>query len=82
MAAVHLEHMLWAQKKKEKKKKKTLDGVGGQCHAQAALTPGKTTYPLCRNLGGPQGRSGRVQKISPPPVFDPRNYSDLRVGNE
>jgi hypothetical protein len=26
---------------------------------------GKTRYPLCRRLGGPQGRSGRVRKISP-----------------
>ena len=33
---------------------------------------GKTRYPLYRRLGGPQGRlSGRVQKISPPPGFDP-----------
>ena len=24
-----------------------------------------TWYPLCRRLGGPQGRSGGVQKISP-----------------
>jgi len=31
-----------------------LDGVGGQCHAPAALTPGKTRYPLYRRLGGPQ----------------------------
>jgi hypothetical protein len=30
------------------------------------FTPGKTRYPLYRRLGGPQGRSGRVQKISPP----------------
>ena len=29
-------------------------------------------YALYRRLGGPQGRSGRVQKISPQPVFDPR----------
>ena len=27
---------------------------------------GKTRYPLYRRLGGPQGRSGRMQKISPP----------------
>ena len=27
--------------------------------------PGMTRYPLCRRLDGPQGRSGRVQKISP-----------------
>jgi hypothetical protein len=26
---------------------------------------------LYRRLGGPQGRSGRVRKISPPPGFDP-----------
>ena len=41
-------------------------GVGGQRHALAALLPGKTRYPMCRRLGGPQGRSGRVRKISPP----------------
>jgi hypothetical protein len=32
----------------------------------------KTRYPLYRRLGGPQGRSGQVRKISPPPGFDPR----------
>ena len=46
-------------------------GVGGQRHAPAAFTPGKTRYPLYRRVGGPQGRSGWVQKISPPPGFDP-----------
>ena len=30
------------------------------------FTPGKTRYPLYRRLGGPQGRSGQVRKISPP----------------
>jgi hypothetical protein len=30
------------------------------------LPPGKTRYPLYRRLGGPQGRSGQVRKISPP----------------
>jgi len=29
-------------------------------------------YPLCRRLGGPQGRSGQVRKISPPPGIDPQ----------
>ena len=43
-----------------------LDRMGGQRHAPAALPPGKTRYPLYSGLGGPQGRSGRVQKISPP----------------
>jgi hypothetical protein len=38
--------------------------VGGQRHVPTALPPGKTRYPLYRRLGGPQGRSGRVQKIS------------------
>ena len=46
--------------------------VGGQRHAPAALPPGKTRYPLYTGLGGPQGRSGRLWKISPPPEFDPR----------
>ena len=44
-------------------------GVGGQRHSQAALLPGKNRYPLYRRLGGPQGRSGRMRKISPPPEF-------------
>jgi len=48
-------------------------GLGGQRHAPAALPPGKTRYPLYRRLGGPQGWSGQVRKISPPPGFDPHN---------
>ena len=51
--------------------------VGGQHHAPAALPPGKTRYPLYRGLGGPQGRSGRVGKISPPPGFDPRTVQPV-----
>ena len=47
-------------------------GVGGQRHALATLPLGKTWYPLYRRLVGPQGRSGWVRKISPPPGFDPR----------
>ena len=52
-------------------------GVGGQRHAPAALPPGKTRYIFYRRLGGPQGRSGRVRKISPPPVFDPRTVQPV-----
>jgi hypothetical protein len=37
-----------------------LDEVGGQRLAPAALLPGKNTVPICRRLGGLQGRSGRV----------------------
>ena len=44
-------------------------GVGSQRHDPTALPPG---YPLYRRVSGPQGRSGRVWKISPPPGFDPR----------
>jgi hypothetical protein len=47
-------------------------GLGGQRHAPTALPPGMKLYPLYRRLGRPQGRSGRVLKISPPPGFDPR----------
>jgi hypothetical protein len=43
------------------------------------LSPGKTRYPSYRRLGGPQGRSGQVRKISPPPGFDPRTVQ--RVGS-
>ena len=38
-------------------------GVSGQRHATAALPPGKDQF--YKRLGGPQGRSGRVRKISP-----------------
>jgi hypothetical protein len=51
--------------------------VGGQHHAPTALPPGNTRYPLYRRLGGPQGRSGRVRKISPPPGFDPRTFQPV-----
>jgi hypothetical protein len=54
-----------------------LDVVGGQRHDPAALPPGKTRYPLYRRLGEPQGRSGRVRKISPTPGFDPRTVQPV-----
>jgi len=44
--------------------------VGGQRHAPAALYLGKTWYPLCRRLHGPQGQSEWVWKVSPPLGFD------------
>jgi hypothetical protein len=59
---------------------------GGQSHAPAALHLGKSWYPLCNRMGGPQGRSGRVRKISPPRGFDPRtvrpvasSYTDCAI---
>ena len=53
-----------------------------------SLPPGKTRYPLYRRLDGPQGRSGQVRKISPPPPgFDPctvhpvaSRYTDWATG--
>jgi hypothetical protein len=56
-------------------------GMGGQRHAPAALPPGKTQYPLYRRLGGPQSRSGRVRKISPPQGFDPRTDT-VKISNK
>jgi hypothetical protein len=63
-----------------------LDGVGCQLYALAALPPEKTRYQLYRRLGGTQGRSGRVRKISPQPEFNPRTvqsvasrYTDLAI---
>ena len=52
----------------------------GQRHAPAALHPlprKETWCPLYRRLGGPQSRSGRVQKISPTPGFDPRTVQPV-----
>ena len=46
--------------------------VGGQRHASATLPLEKTRYPFYRRLGGPQGLSGWVRKISPSLGFDPR----------
>ena len=58
----------------------TLDGVGGQCHASAALPPGKDTrYPLYRRVGGPQGRSGQVWRDLPSPGLDPRTVQPVGV---
>jgi len=54
-----------------------LDGVCDQCHAAADLPPGMTRYSLYRRPAGPQGRSGRVRKISPTPGFDPQTVQPV-----
>ena len=46
-------------------------GEGSVSRPDRSLPLGKTRYPLCRRLGGHQGCSGLVPKISPPPGFDP-----------
>ena len=49
-----------------------LNGGGWLAPRPGRFTPAKETrYPLYRSVSGPQGRSGRVRKISPPPGFDP-----------
>ena len=52
-------------------------GVSGKPHAPAALPPGKSLCTLYRRLGGPQGRSGRVRKISPPTGIRSPDRSEL-----
>jgi hypothetical protein len=49
----------------------------GQSHAPAVLPSGKTRYPFYRRLGGPQGRGGSVQEISPTPGFDSRTVHPI-----
>jgi len=51
--------------------------MGWMDNAPAALLPGNTRYPLYRGLGGPQGSSEWVRKMSPPPGFDPRTIQPV-----
>ena len=46
----------------------TRRGEGSASRPGRSLPPRKTRYPFYRRLGGPQGRSRQVRKISPPPV--------------
>ena len=55
----------------------TRRGWGVSVTPVPTLPPGKTRYTLYRRLGGPQGRSGQVRKISPPPGFDPRTVQPV-----
>jgi hypothetical protein len=52
-------------------------GEGSASRPGCSLPPGKTRYPLYRRLGGPQGWSGQVRKILPPPGFDPRTVQSV-----
>jgi hypothetical protein len=54
------------------------EGMGWVAPRPGRFTPGKETrYPLYRRLGGPQGQSGRMRKISPPPGFDPQTVQPV-----
>jgi hypothetical protein len=55
----------------------TRRGEGSASRPGRSLPPGETRYPMSRRLGGPQGRSGQVRKISPPPGFDPRTVQPI-----
>ena len=60
-----------------------LDEGGWSTPRLGRFTPGKETrYPLYRRLVGPQGRSVRVLKISPPPGFDLRTVQLSRLRTE
>jgi len=52
-------------------------GEGSASRPCRTLPPGKTQYPIYRSLGGPQGWSGQVLEISPPPEFDPRTVQPI-----
>jgi len=52
-------------------------GEGSASRPSSSLPLRKTWYPLYRRLGGPQGQSGQVQKISPPPGFDPQTVQPV-----
>jgi hypothetical protein len=55
----------------------TRRGWGVSITPRPLFTPGKGPVPIDRRLGGPQGRSGQVRKISPPPGFDPRTVRPI-----
>jgi hypothetical protein len=60
--------------------------MGGQHHDPAVLPPGNTRYPSYRRMGGPQGRSGHVQIISPPPghmyvLFSKCSYTAVKISS-
>ena len=52
-------------------------GEGSASRLGRILPPGKTRYPFYRRMGGPQGRSGQVRKISSPPGVDPRTVQPV-----
>ena len=52
-------------------------GEGSASCPGHSLPTRKTRYPLYRRLGGPQGQSGQVRKISPPPGLNPHNVQPV-----
>jgi len=56
-------------------------GVCDQHHAQAVLLPRKGPVAHCSGGWVPQGRPGRVRKISPPTGIRTQNRPDLNESN-
>ena len=57
-----------------------LEGSEGSVSCPShSLPSGKTRYPLYRRLGGPQGWSGHVWKISPSLGFDPQTIQPVAI---
>jgi hypothetical protein len=55
----------------------TRRGEGPSVTPRPPFTPTKDPIPIVQEAGGPQGRSGQVRKISPPPGFDPRTVQPV-----
>jgi hypothetical protein len=56
-----------------------VDGVGGQRHVPAAVSPRKNRYPFHSRLSETQGRSGRMRNIWLPPWFDTQTVKLLAI---
>jgi hypothetical protein len=55
-----------------------LNGDGWLTPYTGCFTPGmETQYPSCGRLGGPQGQSGQVRKISPPLGCEPQTVQPV-----
>jgi hypothetical protein len=54
-----------------------LDGGGWSTPCPSRFTPAKDPVPFVRGVGWAQGRSGQVQKLSPPPRYDPRTVQSV-----
>jgi len=52
----------------------------GSAPRTGRLYPRERPDTHCTRLGGPQGRSGQVRKISPPPGLDPRTVHPVASG--
>ena len=55
----------------------TREGRGVSIMPWPLFTPGKDPVPIVQKAGWPQGRSGQVRKISPPPGFDPQTIQPI-----